>query len=166
MGSGEFLSIDFFTALFTLLNTLVLFFVLKKVLWGPVMKMIEDRQQEIDDLYADADKTRQEAEKLHTEYREKMSEAAQIGERMIKEAAQRGQERETEILRLANVQADAIRQKAQEAIAREKEKALSDAKNEIAGLAMEIAGKVVSHSLQIVDQKELVDRFIEELGEA
>ena len=52
MGPGEFLNVNFFTALFTLVNTIVLFLVLKKFLWGPVMKMIADRQQEIDDLYA------------------------------------------------------------------------------------------------------------------
>ena len=54
MGSGEFLNINFFTALFTLANTVALFLVLKKYLFKPVLKMIETRQKEIDDLYADA----------------------------------------------------------------------------------------------------------------
>ena len=84
---------------------------------------------------------------------------------MVKEAVERGEQRREEILREANIQAEAIRQKAFSDIAQEKEKAFSDAKNEIAGLAMDIASKVVGHSLTDADQQQLVDRFIEELGE-
>ena len=165
MGPGEFLNINFFTALFTLVNTVVLFLVLKKLLWGPVMKMIKDRQQEIDDMYAEADRAKSEASTLRTEYEEKLAVAAQTSERIVKEAVERGQHREEDIIRQANAEADAILQKAQADIAQEKKKALNDAKNEIAGLAMDIAGKVVGHSLTDADQEKLVDRFIEELGE-
>ena len=165
MGPGEFLSIDFFTALFTLGNAVVSFWVLKKFLFKPVMKMIQDRQKEIDDMYADADKSKQEASELRTEYEQKLSAANQTSERLVKEAVERGQQRQDEILRQANAQADAIREKAQADIALEKKKALNDAKNEIADLAMDIAGKVVGHSLQTADQEKLVDQFIAELGE-
>ena len=165
MGPGEFLSIDFFTALFTLGNAVVSFWVLKKFLFKPVMKMIQDRQKEIDDMYADADKSKQEASELRTEYEQKLSAANQTSERLVKEAVERVQQRQDEILRQANAQADAIREKAQADIALEKKKALNDAKNEIADLAMDIAGKVVGHSLQTADQEKLVDQFIAELGE-
>ena len=165
MGPGEFLNINFFTALFTLVNTVALFFVLKKLLWGPIMKMIKDRQQEIDDMYAEADQAKSEASALRTEYEEKLAVAAQTSERIVKEAVERGQHREEDIIRQANAEADAILQKAQADIAQEKKKALNDAKNEIAGLAMDIAGKVVGRSLTDADQEKLVDQFIEELGE-
>ena len=165
MGPGEFLNINFFTALFTLVNTVALFFVLKKLLWGPIMKMIKDRQQEIDDMYAEADQAKSEASALRTEYEEKLAVAAQTSERIVKEAVERGQHREEDIIRQANAEADAILQKAQADIAQEKKKALNDAKNEIAGLAMVIAGKVVGRSLTDADQEKLVDQFIEELGE-
>ena len=166
MGSGEFLNINFFTALFTLANTLALFFVLKKFLFKPVMKMIEDRQKEIDDLYDDAGKARSEAEKLETEYRQKLATATETGERMVKEAVIRGQHREEEIVRQANAEADAIRAKAQADIAQEKKKAVNEAKNEISGLALSIAGKVVGRELTDADQSRLVDSFIDELGES
>ena len=165
MGPGEFLNINFFTALFTLVNTVVLFLVMKKLLWGPIMKMIKDRQQEIDDMYAEADRAKTDASALRTEYEEKLAVAAQTSERIVKEAVERGQNREQDIIRQANAEADAILQKAQADIAQEKKKALNDAKNEIAGLAMDIAGKVVGHSLTDTEQEKLVDRFIEELGE-
>ena len=165
MGPEEFLSIDLFTALFTLINTVALFFVLKKFLFKPVMKMIVDRQKEIDDLYDDAGKAKAEAQKMEQEYRQKLSDAASTGERLVKEAVARGQSREEEIISQANAQADAIRAKAEADIAQEKKKAINDAKNEISDLALTIAGKVVGRELNGEDQAKLVDRFIEELGE-
>lgn len=165
MGPGEFLNINFFTALFTLINTVVLFLVLKHFLFKPVMKMIRDRQQEIDGMYADAGKAKKEAQQMESEYRQKLEESVQTGERLVKEAVARGRSREEEIIRQANAQADAIRAKASADIAQEKKKAINDAKNEISDLAMTIAGKVVGRALNEADQAALVDRFIEELGE-
>ena len=165
MGPGEFLNINFFTALFTLANTVALFLVLKKFLFQPVMKMIADRQQEIDDMYTAAGMAKTEAQRMEQEYRQKLEVAAQTGERMVKEAVARGQSREEEIVRQANAEADAIRAKAAADIAQEKKKALNDAKNEISELALTIAGKVVGRELNGEDQSRLVDRFIDELGE-
>ena len=165
MGPGEFLNINFFTALFTLLNTVALFLVLKKFLFKPVMKMITERQQEIDDMYANANKAKSDAEAMEAEYRQKLSEAAVTGERMVKDAVTRGQHREEEIIRQANQEADAIRRKAAADILQEKKKAVNDAKNEISEMALAIAGKVVGHNLSGADQAALVDRFIDELGE-
>ena len=101
MGPGEFLNINFFTALFTLVNTVVLFLVMKKFLFKPVMKMIADRQQEIDDLYADAGKAKEEAQQLESEYKQKLSAAQETSDRLVKEAMARGQSREEEIIRQA-----------------------------------------------------------------
>ena len=165
MGPGEFLNINFFTALFTLVNTVTLFLVLKHFLFQPVMKMIRDRQQEIDDMYEAAGKAKTEAQQMEQEYRQKLDAAVQTGERMVKEAVARGQSREEEIIRQANAEADAIRVKASADIAQEKKKAINDAKNEMSELAMAIAGKVVGRALSQEDQENLVDSFIEELGD-
>lgn len=165
MGPGEFLSIDLFTALFTLANTIALFLVLKKFLWKPVLKMIDDRQKEIDDLYTDAEQAKASAEAMEQEYTKKLAEATDTGERLVKEAVARGQSREEEIIRQANQDADAIRKKAGADIEREKQKAIHDAKNEISGIALSIAGKVVGKELTAADQSDLVDQFIDDLGE-
>ena len=162
----EFIGVNFWTALFVLLNTLTIFFVARKFLFNPVMKIIQDRQQEIDDMYTDAGDAKQQAQQLRSEYETKLRDAQQTGERLVKEAVARGQAREEEILRQAHDQADAIRQKAEADIAREKKKAINDAKDEIAGLAMDIAGKVVGKSLNESDQSALVDQFIDQLGDS
>ena len=161
----SFLGVNPWTALFILLNTLTIFFVARKFLFNPVMKIIADRQQEIDDLYAGANSAKAEAEALRAEYQEKLSDARSTSERIVKEAVARGQAREEDILRKANADAAAIMDKASADIAQEKKKAINDAKNEISGLAMAIAGKVVGRELNAADQEQLIDRFIEELGE-
>lgn len=161
----SFLGVNPWTALFILLNTLTIFFVAKKFLFKPVMKIIEDRQKEIDDMYASADRDKQQAEQLRSAYADKLADARQTSERMVKEAVARGQIREEEILRHAKAEADAIRSKAEADIAREKKKAVNDAKDEIAGLAMDIAGKVVGRSLGSKDQAALIDQFIAQLGD-
>jgi F-type H+-transporting ATPase subunit b len=165
VGNESFLGINVWTALFTLLNTLTLFFVLKTFLFGPVMKMIEDRQKEIDDLYSDAERSRTEAAALETEYRGKLTVAAETGERMVQEAVQRGRKREEEIIRQANAEAEAIHAKASADIALEKKKAVSEAKTEISKIALEIAEKVVGRALTDSDQADLVDGFIDSLGD-
>ena len=160
----SFIGVDFWTALFTLLNFLAVFFVGKHFLWGPVTKMIQDRQKEIDDMYSEADTVRTNAQAMEAEYRQKLQEAQSTGDRIVREAVARGQAREEEILRQASREAGAMMDKAAADIAMEKKKAINEAKDEIAGIAMEIAGKVVGRQLTDADQAQLVDRFIDELG--
>ncbi len=160
----SFVGVDLWTALFALLNFLAILIVGTKFLWNPVMKIIKDRQQEIDTLYADADTAKTSAEAMEEEYRQKLAVATETGERIVKEAVVRGQAREEEILRKANADAAAILDKASADIALEKKKAINDAKDEISELAMAIAGKVVGRELSGADQSALVDAFIDELG--
>ncbi len=165
MGYESFLGVNPWDALFTLLNTIALFLVMKKFLFGPVMKMIQDRQQEIDDLYRQAGDAKDQAQALETEYRQKLSAAQQTGEQIVRDAVSRGQSREEEILRQANAEADAIRSKASADIAREKKQAINDAKDEISGMAVAIAEKVVGRQMNDADQNKLVDEFIRGLGD-
>ncbi len=166
IGQAEpIIGVNPWTALFVLLNTLTIFFVGKKFLFGPVMKMIADRQQEIDDMYSEADSAQSSAKAMEAEYQQKLSAAAQTSERIVKEAVERGQHREAEIIRAANAEAAAIMDKAAADIAMEKKKAINDAKNEISDMAVAIAEKVVGRELSAADQSAMVDNFINELGD-
>lgn len=166
MGYFEsFIGVNFWTALFVLLNTIALFFVMKKFLIGPILKMISDRQAEIDGMYQEAENAREQANAMKDDYAQKLEAANETSQRIVQEAVIRGQNREDEILRDARNQASAIMDKAYADIAQEKKKAMNDAKDEISGMAMAIAEKVVGRSLQEADQQRLVEQFIEELGE-
>jgi len=161
----DFIGVNFWTALFVLLNTLTIFFVAKKFLFGPVMKIIAERQQEIDDMYTKAGEAKEQAKALRTEYEDKLAAATETSDRLVKEAVARGEAREEEIIRRANAEADAILTKAGADIAQEKKKAINEAKDEISVIAMAVATKVVGRELNAEDQAGLVDSFIDELGE-
>jgi F-type H+-transporting ATPase subunit b len=107
-----FIGVNLWTALFVLLNTLAVIFVATKFLFKPVMKIIEDRQNEIDDIYAAAGQAQDEANTMREEYAEKLADAQATSERMVKEAVARGQAREEAIIRQANQEASAILDKA------------------------------------------------------
>ena len=166
MGQFEaFVGVNFWTALFVLLNTLTIYFVAKKFLFKPVMEMIQSRQKEIDDMYAEADAAKANADAMEAEYKSRLATAQETSDTLVKEAMTRGKNREEEIVRQANREADAIREKAAQDIAREKQKALNDAKDEISSIALEIAGKVIGESMDGEKQQKLVDNFLAELGE-
>ncbi len=161
----DFIGVNLWTALFTLLNTLTVIYVGTKFLFKPVMKIIAERQAEIDEMYSDADKAKADATAMEAEYKQKLSAAQATSERLVKEAVARGQNREEEIIRSANAEAAAILDKAAADIAQEKRKAINDAKDEISDLALAIAGKVVGRELNAADQAKLVDDFIDGLGD-
>ena len=161
----SFLGVNPWTALFILLNTLTIYFVAKKFLFAPVMQMIEDRQKEIDDMYTDANTAKESAMALESAYKDKLSVATETGERIVKDAITRGQQREEEIIGQANADAAAIMDKAAASIAQEKKKAINEAKDEISDIAIAIAEKVVARQISSDDQQKLVDEFINGLGE-
>ena len=142
-----FIGVNFWTALFTLLNTLTIFFVARHFLFRPVMKIIKDRQKEIDGMYSDADTAKGEANAMRIEYQHKLADAQATSDRIVKEAVARGQSRQEEIIRQAQQEASAIMDKASADIELERKKAINDAKNEISGIAIAIAGKVVGREL-------------------
>ena len=162
----SFLGVNPWTALFVLLNTLTIFFVAKKFLFNPVMKIIEERQKEIDDMYSDAGQARDKANALQAEYTAKLSDAQAESDRIVKDAVVRAQHREEDIIRQANAEAQSIVDKAVADAALEKKKAINDAKDEISGISLAIAEKVVERQINAADQKKLIDQFINDLGDA
>ena len=76
MGQFEsFIGVNFWTALFVLLNTLIIFLVAKKFLFVPVHNMITQRQEEIDGMYSAADQAKSDAQALKDEYQSRIADA-------------------------------------------------------------------------------------------
>ena len=89
----NFIGVDLWTALAILINTLLIVYVGKRKLFEPVKKMIDSRQQEIDEMYSQADAAKETAKQLQAEYEEKLAAAAETSEQIVKEAVARGQTR-------------------------------------------------------------------------
>ncbi len=165
-GFESVVGVNPWTALFTFCNLLITFALLKKFLFKPVKKMIDDRQAEIDGMYSDANRSKEEAAALQAEYELHLSQAKEDGDKIIRDATARARAREQEILSEASAAADALRTKAETAIALERKQVLNDAKNEISDIAMEIASKVVGKEIDGAAHQALVEEFIEKIGES
>ncbi|MBQ1409893.1 MAG: F0F1 ATP synthase subunit B [Oscillospiraceae bacterium] len=161
----NFIGLNPWTALFTLCNLVIVFLMLKKFLFKPVNKMIDDRQKEIDGLFADANAAKQDAEAMRADYTRRLSEAKETSAQIVAEATQEANRRSDEIIRQARQDADALRQKAGTDIALEKKKALNEVKSDISKIALDIAGKVVERELDGADQERLVEGFLREMGD-
>ena len=81
-----FVGVNLFTMIFAWVNLLILYLFLKKLLFKPVKNMIDSRQKEIDDMYSDAESSREAAAEMKTEYEEKLALANEESARTVKEA--------------------------------------------------------------------------------
>lgn len=164
-GFENFIGLNPWTALFTLCNLVIVFLILKKFLFQPVNKMIDDRQREIDDLYNDAANAKSEAETLRADYDRKLTEAKSASAEIISEANLEANRRSEEILRQARIEAEALREKAGVDIALERKRAINEAKGEISRIALDIAEKVVERELDSADQERLIEGFLRDMGD-
>lgn len=135
-GFESFVGIDPWTALFTFCNMMITFAVLKKFLFKPVKKMIDDRQAEIDIMYADADAAKQKAAELEQEYQQHLQSIRDERDTLLREATARAQKREEEIVGEARAEAAALRAAAEADIAQERKKAVNDLKMKLAALLL------------------------------
>ena len=161
----NFIGFNPWTALFTLLNLVLTFLILKKFLFKPVNKMIDDRQKEIDDLYADANAAKEKAASMEADYTQRLSEAKDASAQIIAEATQEAHRRRDDIIIHAQTDADAIREKARADIELERKKALNGVKDEISRIAIDIAEKVVEKELDASDHDRMVEDFLRRMGD-
>ena len=165
-GFESFVGVNPWTALFTFCNMLITFAVLKKFLFKPVKKMIDDRQQEIDTMYADADAAKQKAADLEKEYADHLQSINDERDAMLREATARAQKREEEIVNEANQKAAEIKARAEENIERDKQRAVNDIKDEISDIVIMAASKVVEKEISAKDNEAIIADFLQNVGTA
>ncbi len=165
-GFEQIIGINPWTALWTFCNMIITFLILKKFLFKPVKKMIDDRQKEIDDMYSDAEHSKAEAAKLQADYEAHLSSARAERDEIMADAVSRARKREQEIIADAKKDAAAIMTKAEADIAQERRKALNEVKNEITSISVSIAETVVEREISEADHERLVMDFIGKLGES
>jgi len=161
----SFLSIDYGTIVLVLINTLILFLVIKHFLFGRVNKILEERQADVTKTYADADKAMEHARELETNYNDLLSNAKDESAEIVKNATKKAQVRSDEIISTAKSEASGIITRANEQIATEKQRAMSEMKNEISDLAMMMAEKIVQKEIDKKDHEALINDFIENVGD-
>ena len=161
-----FVGVNFWTMIFAWCNLLILYFVLRKLLFKPVKNMIDSRQKEIDDMYSDAEKLRADSEVMKADYEEKLSHAREESEEILKHAVRRAQLREEEILREANDKASRVMKRAEEQVEMEKKRAINEVKNEVSDMAIGIASAVIERDISREEHEALIDEFIRTMGDS
>ena len=147
-------------------NLFIQLFLAKKFFLDKVKAILDQRREAADKEITDAQAARAEAEAIKQTYEQNMKEARAKADDLLLNAQRTANSRSEEIIVQAQQAAAQIKQKAASDIEMEKKKAINDAKNEISGLALAIAGKVVARELNAADQEQMIDRFIDELGGA
>ena len=160
------ITLDGWTFLAQICNLMIQLVIFKKFLLKPIKQVIADRKAKADSEIADAQKLRTEAEAMKAEYEQNLQNARTEANQIVATAQKTATARSEEIVGEARAQAAALKQKAEADIAQERKKAVNEVKDEIGGIAMEIASKVVEREISEKDHKDLIDEFINTVGEA
>ena len=160
-----FVTLDIWTMIFAWGNLIILFLFLKKILFAPLKNIIDQRQKQIKDMYDEAQADKDAAASMRVEYEQKLAEASAQGEEIIRSAVARAHKQEEDIIRDANETAAKALRHADEQIEMERKKALNQLKDEVSSMAVDIASAVIEKNLSEEDNREIVDRFIGQLGE-
>ena len=165
LGPQSLVAVDPVTLVAQICNLFIQLFFFKKFFWSKIMAILDQRREAADRQIADAEAAHAEAMSVKETYEQNMLQARAQADTILSNAQKTAVLRSEEIIGQAQQQAAQMKLKASADIEMEKKKAINDAKSEISGLAMAIAGKVVARELNGSDQEQLIDRFIEELGE-
>ena len=149
-----------------IVNTIILFWILKRILFKPVLNIIDARENAIKEDIATGEKAKNEGLALKSEYEKKLSVAKSEGQEIIKQATLRAEQKSEEIISTAKEEAISLKDKANRDIAQEKEKVMNELKNDISNIAILAASKVIEKDIDQAKHEEMINKFIEEVGEA
>ena len=152
--------------LVSLANLLILFWGVKKFLYKPVKKMLKARQATIEVHYSDAENAKNKALSDKKIYEEKLSGAKSEAENIIKSAVNLAKMRENEILEKAKSDAAIIVRQAKEDAESEIRKAEESIKYEIVDVSAILTSKILEREINSDDHKQIIDAFIEEIGDS
>lgn len=148
----------------TLLSFFIVFFVLRKYAWKPIMNMLKERDQSIEQALNSADNARKEMQKLESKNEELVKEAKRERETLLKEAKETQTKIISEARDSAKGEASRMIDKARKEIRAEREAAFAEMKNEIVGYAVDIAEKILRQELQDKDkQTEIAEKYLSDI---
>lgn len=162
----DLVSIDPGTIFFTLINTLIIFLIFRIFLFKPVCNILDKRKELAAAEIADAQKAKESAQQAEKEYLESIANAKNEAAEIVKQANLRAAAREEEIIAEANAKAAEIRRKAEEAIERDKKRAMNEIKDEISEIVIMAATKVVEKEISEKDNENIISQFLANVGTA
>src|SRR5690625_4123182 len=155
------LSFDLWTFVFQAINVLIVMFVLYKALWGPLSKVIQEREDFVESSIGRAREAKDEAEALLAQYQEQLRHGEREARSVVERGTQAGDEARQRIVAEAEAEGQQMLERAKTEIAREREKALAQIREEVAGLVMLATHKVLGRALSDEDLHVLIYDFVD-----
>ncbi|MCZ6595177.1 MAG: F0F1 ATP synthase subunit B [Bacteroidetes bacterium] len=149
----DLLTPDIGLLFWTFMSFAILFFILKKFAWKPIVKTVNDRENSIKEALASADAAKREMQNLTADNEKLLKEARVQRDAMMKEARELKTKLIADAKEEAKVEGAKMIANAQAAIQSEKKAAIADIKNQVASLSIEIAEKVVTEELSNKDKQ-------------
>lgn len=147
--------------------TIVLFVLFAGVLarfgWGPLLRLVEEREKSVRESVEGAQKANADAQVLLEKHKELLREAGRERDELIKRAAKEAEQLRADLAAGARSEADQLIERAKQQIERETSQAILELRTQVADLAVEAAGRIVTSSLSPDAQRKLVSEFIEGL---
>ncbi|MCK0470046.1 F0F1 ATP synthase subunit B [Halalkalibacter sp. APA_J-10(15)] len=159
------LTIPWGSILYQLFAFLALLFLLKKFALKPLLGVMEKREQIVNDNLDSAEKTRKEAEELIANQTKELEKAKEEAHEIIQNAKKLSEQQGQDIIAQARENAERLKDAALAEIQREKEQAVASLREEVAGLSVLIAQKVITKELDANEQEKLVSEYLKEVGE-
>lgn len=150
---------------FTIINLLVLYFLMKKFLFKPVNNIISQREEAIKKQFDEADEAQKKVDELKKEYEASLANAKEDSAKLVQEAKEKAKAEYDRIVKSADEEVAKKMQKAEETIQEEKNKSLRSMQTEIQNLVVAAATKVVGEQVSSENSQKLYDDFIAEMGE-
>lgn len=157
------IEIDWFTIAATLLNFVILYFILRRFLYAPVKKMLDERRAEVEHTYAEAEIKQMEAGKLRAEYGRRISAAYEEARQIIARASDEAEAEAQALLSDAKVRAENHISRAEERIEMERRQAFAGAQGELADLAAEAAERILQEKITPAENERIVSEFLQSL---
>lgn len=155
-----------FNLVLTMINLVVLFLILRKFLFNPVMDIMEKRKAMIADGIKNANDQQEKAAKLREQYEDALSEAKDESLEMIEQAKKDARVEYDRIVNEADAQAGKMLKTARQTIELEREQTLREMKSQVAGLAMDTVRKIMIEQSDTSDSQTAYDQFLKEAGDS
>lgn len=152
------------TFVFQIVNTIIMYMILKHLLFKPVTAFMQKRQEGIANQIEEAKQKNLDADNLIAVYNGKIDQAHSEAATIIKDANKAAQDRAHTVMRIANSDAEKLMEKAKHEISREREKAIFELKGEISDMAVLVASKLIDRNIDDKTHTDLVDSAIEQIG--
>jgi len=143
----------------SLINIVVLFVLLRLILWKHVIRFLAARKERVQSELDEVEKRRLEAEALHSDYEEKIGAIEERGRDMMRESQKKAKEESERILKETHEKAKEMMTDAEARIAEEKEQALEDSRMDVTKLATEMASRILEREVSAEDNTHVVDEF-------